>query len=79
MGAGRRAIGRYITTDELPAPIGLIELSMCSCKAECDTARCVCRKHKLICTDMFKCSEACKNDELEDSEEIETGDESEKE
>ena len=69
-----------ITTDELPAPIGLIELSMCACKADCSTARCICRKHKLICTDMCKCSESCENDDIEDDDdELETGSESDEE
>ncbi|MEO0688203.1 MAG: hypothetical protein AAFY76_24880 [Cyanobacteria bacterium J06649_11] len=68
-----------ITTDELPAPIGLIELSMCSCKQDCSTARCHCRKNKLICTDMCKCSDKCENDGVEDDDEGLVWDESDDE
>lgn len=70
-----------ITTDELPAPIGLIELSMCSCKTDCSTARCTCRKNKLICTDMCKCSDECENDDVDndDDDDLETGNESDEE
>ncbi len=50
-----------IMTDNLPAPIALIELSVCSCKTGCTTKRCKCLKHKLICTDMCKCQN-CEND-----------------
>ena len=39
-----------IMTDDLPAPTGLIELVMCSCKTQCQTDRCSCRKNKLTCT-----------------------------
>ena len=53
-----------IMTDNLPAPIAMIELSMCSCKTNCNTMRCKCRKNYLLCTDMCKCIH-CENDELE--------------
>ena len=50
-----------IMTDNLPTPIGLIELRMCSCKTGCKTRRCKCLKHDLVCTDMCKCKN-CEND-----------------
>lgn len=52
-----------ILTDELPAPTELIELSMCSCKTNCETNRCSCRKNKLSCTEMCRCSDTCNNSE----------------
>ena len=51
-------------TDNLPAPLALIELSSCSCKSSCTNNRCKCRKNGFICTDMCKCTE-CKNNESE--------------
>ena len=51
-----------IMTDDLPAPLALIELSMCGCKTSCDTNRCKCYKNSLVCTEMCKCFD-CKNDE----------------
>ena len=59
-----------IMTDQLPAPVGLIELCMCSCKGICDTARCSCHKNKLVCTEMCKCSNECINDGRDDAIEI---------
>ena len=56
-----------IMMDELPAAIGLIELSMCSCKGICDTNRCLCYKNNLTCTEMCKCSDECINDGIGDS------------
>lgn len=55
-----------ILTDELPAPTGLIELSMCSCKTNCETNRCSCKKNSLVCTEMCKCSDTCNNCETYD-------------
>ena len=49
-----------ILTDNLPAPLALIELSVCSCKSDCATNRCKCHKNDFICTDMCKCTQ-CKN------------------
>ena len=44
-----------IMTDNLPAPIGLIELSVCNCESRCASKRCRCLKNNLVCTDMCKC------------------------
>ena len=57
---------RPILSDELPAPVGLIELSMCSCKGVCDTNRCSCFKNKLTCTEMCQCTSECENDHGEE-------------
>ena len=54
-----------IMTD-LPAPLGLVELSMYSCKGSCLTNRCSCHKNGLICTEMCKCLDVCENDGNED-------------
>ena len=45
-----------IMTNCLPAPMALIELSVCSCILNCKTNRCKCRKNNLTCTDMCKCT-----------------------
>lgn len=50
-----------IMTGNLPAPLALIELSVCKCKSNCSTKRCKCFKNDLVCTDMCKCS-SCEND-----------------
>ena len=55
-----------ILTDELPAPLSLIELSVCSCKTKFATNRCKCRKNALQCTDMCKCVD-CENDDAHDA------------
>ena len=61
-------------TDELPAPVALIELSVCSCKKDkCDSNRCKCYKNNLQCTDMCKC-EDCKNTDDNDRLVEEMGD-----
>ena len=52
-------------TDELPAPIALIELSVCACKTKCVNDRCKCRKNKLQYTDMCKCID-CANDDMQE-------------
>ena len=57
-----------IMTDELPAPLALIELSVCGCKTKCTTRRCKCFKNKLPCTDMCKCVD-CENDDGDFSDE----------
>ena len=49
-----------IMTDNLPAPISLIELSVCNCESRCASKRCRCLKNNLMCTDMCKCQN-CKN------------------
>lgn len=51
-----------ILTDNLPAPLALIELSVCGCKGDCSTNRCKCFKNNLICTDMCKCTSCVNND-----------------
>ena len=50
-----------IMTDELPAPLALVELSFCSCKTNCDSNQCKCYKNELICSDMCKCVECYNN------------------
>ena len=57
-------------TDDLPSPTGLIELSMCSCKTGCSSGRCTCKKNKLLRTEMCKCSDACKNSDFNEKEDI---------
>ena len=57
-----------ITTGGLPAPTGLIDLSMCSCKTGCSSRRCTCRKYYLLCTKMCKCSDACENSNFNEKE-----------
>ena len=52
-----------ILTDNLPAPLGLIELSVCACKGDSSNNRCKCYKNKFVCTDMCKCSH-CSNDDV---------------
>ena len=54
--------------NELPAPLALIELSLCSCKTNCYSNRCKCRKNRLICTDMCKCV-GCENEDDDQSDE----------
>ena len=56
-----------ILTENLPAPLALIELSVCSCKSDCTKKRCRCHKNDFVCTDICKCSQ-CKN--TEDSEDF---------
>lgn len=56
-----------ILTDNLPAPMALIELSSCSCKSSCSNNRCKCRKNGFTCTDMCKCLE-CRNNDDEENE-----------
>ena len=63
-----------IMTDNLPAPIALIELSMCKCQTGCKTKRCKCLKNDLVCTDMCKCRD-CKNDGIDFDESDESDDE----
>ena len=51
-----------IMTDNLPAPIGLIELSVCNCESRCASKRCRYLKNNLVYTCMCKCQN-CKNAE----------------
>lgn len=67
-----------IMTDELPAPLALIELSVCSCTTKCSTNRCKCKKNNLQCTDMCKCVD-CENDNMSDGSDKEIEYESEDE
>lgn len=65
-----------IMTDELPAPVALIELSVCSCKkAKCDSNRCKCYKNNLQCTDMCKCLSCENTDDQREEELVESEDE----
>ena len=57
-----------IMSDELPAPLALIEHSVCSCKTNCCSNRCKCYKNQLNCTDMCKCID-CENDDADHSDE----------
>jgi hypothetical protein len=50
-------------TDNLPAPLALIELIACGCNGDCGTQRCKCFKNNLVCTDMCKCTIECTNDD----------------
>ena len=43
-----------IMADNVPAQIGLIELSVCNCESGCESKRCKCLRNKLVCTDMCK-------------------------
>jgi len=67
-----------IMTDELPAPIALIELSVCSCKKEkCESNRCKCYKNNLQCTDMcicVNCQNTDENDQHDNDKEIDSED-----
>ena len=57
-----------IMTDELPAPLALVELSSCSCKTRCCNNRCKCYKNHLSCSDMCKCT-GCENNDVDHSDE----------
>ena len=46
-----------VTTDDVPAPVDMLELTMCGCKSTCT---CKCRKFGLVCTDACRCIE-CEN------------------
>ena len=59
-----------ILTDNLPAPLGLIELSVCGCTGDCSTKRCKCYKYNFVCTDMCKCRN-CSNNEVCASSDLE--------
>ena len=50
-----------VTMDEMPAPLNLIELTMCGCeKTKCESNRCRCKKHEFCCTDVCQCRN-CEN------------------
>ena len=61
-----------IMTDNLPAPLAMIELSVCSYKSDFCTNRCKCRKNNLPCTDMCKCRR--ENTDKDANIELETDD-----
>jgi len=45
-----------------PAPEAVIDFTRCSCKTDCSTGRCKCRKENLPCTDACACEEEiCEN------------------
>ncbi len=46
--------GRYMPkqTDQPPAPKELLEIFRCNCRKQCNTNRCTCRKHGLLCSDI---------------------------
>ena len=46
-----------VTTDIPAAPSDLLKVIRCSCKSNCDSKRCSCRKHGLDCTS--SCEECC--------------------
>ena len=50
-------------TDNLPAPLALIELSVYGCNGDCSTQRRKCFKNNLVCTDMCKCATECTYDD----------------
>jgi hypothetical protein len=43
------------------APDSVLEIVNCSCKTGCKYNRCSCKKANLNCTDLYKCSDICKN------------------
>ena len=55
-----------------PAPERLLKVIRCGCKSSCDTKRCVCRKHGLVCTTACSdCKGVSKEDLCEDSDFVE--------
>ena len=51
-----------VTTKNLPAPKAILELVRCSCKGNCVTLSCSCKKHNLNCTDTcIACENTCEN------------------
>ena len=57
-----------IMTDQPVAPSELLDVVRCSCKKDCSTNRCTCKKHGLPCTSI--CGEcrgtSCTNSQLPD-------------
>ena len=60
-----------IKTTVAPAPERLLKVVKCSCKSNCDTRRCSCRKHCLACTE--GCSE-CRGTDCSNIEIVGNGD-----
>ena len=56
-----------IMTNNLPAQMALLEMSTCSCKSDCTSNRCKCRKNSFVCTDMCKCLKCSNDDQDEDT------------
>ena len=46
-----------VTTDQPAAPADLLKIIRCTCRSNCDTKRCSCRKHGLQCSS--GCGECC--------------------
>ena len=44
-----------ITTEDLPVPSKMIELTICSCSTTRLTNRRRCKKYNLVCTDICRC------------------------
>ena len=59
-----------VMTDDLPAPAGLIELSICSCKTGCSSGRCTCKKNVMKNCYVLKCSHTCENSNCNEKEDI---------
>ena len=59
-----------IMTDDLSAPTGLTEMSMCSCKTVSPSGRCTSKKNNQLCTEMCKYSDACENSDCNKTEDI---------
>ena len=59
-----------IMTDDLSAPTGLTEMSMCSCKTVSPSGRFTCKKNNLLCTEMCKCSDVFENSDCNKTEDI---------
>ena len=51
-------------TYDLPVPLELMKLSVCSCKTSFSTMRCKCIENLLVRTDLLKFF-SCKNDSTE--------------
>ena len=54
-----------VMTDALPAP-KVIEMTICRCKSNCQTKRCMCNKNDLKCSEMCLCVD-CQNDDQYES------------
>ena len=57
-----------IMTDQPAPPPEILEVVRCSCKKDCSTKRCTCKKHGLPCTDICGecCGTSCTNSQLPD-------------
>ena len=62
--------GRFmpIMTDQPAAPPEILDVVRCSCKKDCSTKRCTCKKHGLPCTAICGecCGTSCTNSQLPD-------------